>query len=460
MRSPHPSGLLTALLLAASLLAQEPPPPIPTDFFAGRRRALIELVAARVEPGETHLIVLRGSPGRPDMAGVYQDHDFYYLSGVSEFGVAMLLSPATGKEELLVQPFNRFTAMWNAVRLAPGEAAAQLTGFQEVGNVVGLRRRLKALAGEVTGTLVIWTQLQPQPNKTSTSASASSFAQSIARDRFDRRQSREQAFEANLEDLIEGVVIKDVGPLIGGLRAVKTAEEIAQIRAASAIAVEGIAEAMKSTRPGVFEFQIAAAARYVFSRLGGGPDAYAAIVGSGPNGCILHYNRNDRRVEDGDLIVMDYGPTVNGYCTDVTRTFPANGKFTPEQRELVSDVYEVQRALIERIEPGARVSALSSLCGRLLRKKGYRVDHGPCHHVGLAVHDKQGDVLEPGMLITVEPGAYLRDQGMGCRIEDVVLVTETGCESLSGHLAASPDAIEQLMRGPGVQQQSVGLDGN
>ena len=154
---------------------------------------------------------------------------------------------------------------------------------------------------------------------------------------------------------------------------------------------------------------------------------------------------------------MDYGPTVHGFATDVTRTFPANGKFTAEQRKLVEDVYEVQQALIARVKPGANLDQLSSLSSRMLLEKGYRVDHGPCHHVGLAVHDKGGRQLEPGMVITVEPGAYLRDQGMGCRIEDTILVTENGNVNLSAHLPSRPDEIEALMKRDGLAQQSIGL---
>src|SRR4030095_7129602 len=145
--------------------------------------------------------------------------------------------------------------------------------------------------------------------------------------------------------------------------------------------------AMKSTRPGLYEFQVAAVARYVFSLRGAGTDAYAAIVGGGPNGCILHYNQCTRQLRPDDLIVMDYAPTLLGYASDVTRTFPASGKFTDEQRKLVQDVLEIQRELIADVKPGARLSVLGEKCSRLLGQRGYRVDHGPCHHVGLAVHD-------------------------------------------------------------------------
>jgi Xaa-Pro aminopeptidase len=447
-------GCLLALL-AASVLAQEPPPLSPA-FFAGRRAALLQRWQAEIQPAETHVLLLRGAAARADMDTFYQDHDFYYLTGVSEPDVALLMLP-DGTEELLVPPYSRFTATWEGERLAPGEAAARRTGFAKVGNSQGLLRRLKQLLDGAPGKHVVWTLLEPQPNKTATPGSAQRAVAAMNADRLDGRQSREQRLVENLERMFEGVEVRDICPLIGELRAVKTPEEIAQVRAATEIAVQGLAEAIKSTRPGVCEFQIAAAARYVFSRLGAGPDAYAAIVGSGPNGCVLHYSANSRRVADGDLIVMDYGPTVNGYCTDVTRTFPVNGKFTPEQRKLVQDVWEIQRELIQLVRPGESISTLDRLAREMLHERGYRSDHGPSHHVGLAVHDKQGDELVPGMIITVEPGAYLRDVGMGCRIEDVVLVTRDGHEVLSAQLPSSPDDVERLMQSDGIQQQAVGL---
>jgi Xaa-Pro aminopeptidase len=242
------------------------------------------------------------------------------------------------------------------------------------------------------------------------------------------------------------------------MRAHKSPAEIDLLRRSARIATEGIAEAMRAARPGLYEFQLAAIARYVFSLRGAGPDAYAAIVGAGPNGCILHYSALERQIVDGDLIVMDYAATLHGYASDVTRTFPASGRYSDAQRKLVQDVFEIQQALLADVRPGARLSELAEKCGRMLIERGYRPDHGPCHHVGLAVHDPSVDVLEPGMVITVEPGAYLRDAGMGCRIEDTVLVTKDGFENLSGHLPSSPGDVEKLMGERSLLDVPVGLE--
>jgi Xaa-Pro aminopeptidase len=392
-----------------------------------------------------------------------QDQEFWYLTGVAEPGVAILLFPKTGRQVLFVPPFSRFTATWDGDRLAPGEASAAETGFDVVANIRTLVKQnlVEALAKVADGKRrMLWTILSPTPNRTATSGSASGAARRIAADPLDGRPSREDQLKSRLTEMFDGLEVRDLTPAVNRLRGVKTADEIAQIRASSQAAAQGIAEAMKSTEPGMYEYQVAAVAGYVFSRLGAGPDAYAAIFGGGPNGCVLHYSANPRQLTPDDLVVMDNAPAVNGYASDVTRTFPASGRFSAAQRDLVTNVHEVQQALIRAVKPGASLVELSRMCSALLSERGYRSDHGPCHHVGFAVHDLGGDELVPGMVITVEPGAYLRDVGMGCRIEDVVLVTETGCEVLSANVPSHPDAIEELMRAEGIAQRPVGTTGH
>ncbi len=454
MRSASHLAFVVALsgLFACALKAQEPTSTPPSSFFKARRAALMKKLGGGI-------VVIRGASRRADNAKFYQDHDFYYLTGVVQQNAALILFCDTEKDLLLVEPYSRWTAQWEGGRLVPNEASAEKTKFDEVGNYRSLRRILrKHIDPEGDQKRPdVWTTFAPQPNQTSTPSSARGGVGAMTADRFDRRPSREKAFRDALEKLFEGVAIRNVDPAIRELRSIKQPEEIDRVRAATRIACAGIAEAIKSTEPGVYEYQIAAAARYVFDRMGAGPDAYAAIVGAGPNGCILHYDANRKKTVAGELVVMDYAPTVQGYASDVTRTFPVSGKFTDEQRKLVQDVYDVQKILIAMVKPGASLRKIGQRCSLELRKRGYFSRHGPCHHVGLAVHDVGGDELRPGMLITVEPGAYLSRKGMGCRIEDVILVTKEGCVNLSGHLPSRPDDIEKLMRAKGVQQIPIGL---
>ncbi len=450
---------LCTLLLTLAVAAQDPTPPPSVAHLRERRVALMEAVASKLGHAEHAVVLVRGAPASPEMAPFYQDHEFWYLSGVAEPDVEMLLFVQKRSDVLLVPPFNRFTAEWDGERLKPGEETAHATGFQRVGVSRALERELEtALAPDAGGKRpVLYTLLQPSPNRTSTPGQMAKTVKQRANDPFDGRPSRERALKQKLTERFEGLEVRDLTPILNELRGVKQPEEIAQVQAACRIATEGLAEAMKSATPGMYEFQIAAAAHYVHSRHGAPVDAYGAIVGSGPNGCVLHYMANSRKTQDGDLIVMDYAPSVNGYCADVTRTFPANGTFTPEQRKLVQDVWEVQQAVIREIRPGSTLGELEAISTSLLMKKGYRPSHGTCHHVGLAVHDVGGSELVPGMLFTVEPGAYLKDKAMGCRIEDVVLVTEQGCVVLSAALPSKPDDIEALMREKGIGNVPVGL---
>ncbi|MGE3175079.1 MAG: aminopeptidase P N-terminal domain-containing protein [Planctomycetota bacterium] len=449
--------------VATPVAAPEPAPPLSPAHFAGVRQRIRDAVGDGI-------VLLLGARKAVDMGPFVQDQDFLYATGIGQPELAMILTAGAASpdgddvDELLVPPFSRFAATWEGEFLAPGEAAAEQTGFGTVGNVRGLERRLDALLGGAaedgrSGAQrpVLWTRLAPSAPIGSTPGHADSVATAQKRDRMDGRGTREEALQAWLQQRYPGLEVRDLTPVLHRLRAHKTPAELELLRASTEIACAGIAEAMKSARPGLYEFQLAAVARYVFSLHGAGPDAYGAIVGAGKNACVLHYMQNSARLEDGDLIVMDYAATVRGFASDVTRTFPANGRFTDAQRRLVNDVHDVQQALLAQVKPGARLSELGGLCAKLLVDKGYRSDHGPSHHVGLAVHDPSVDVLEPGMVLTVEPGAYLRDEGMGCRIEDTVVVTETGFVNLSAALPSTPDEIEALMQRAGIVDVPVGL---
>lgn len=466
MRRRHLVPFAATAAFAALAAAQQPLaplPPLPKEEFHARREALAKALV-QAHPDRRLVVLLRGSGKAADMGPFVQTQDFLYLTGIREPDLAMLLVPgqdgALATDELLVPPFSPFAATWDGNFLAPGEASAQRTGFAVCGNVRALNERLTTLlAADADGKRpLLLTLTQPAPRTGGTPRKAADAAMEVAKDPFDGRMSREDALVGALRKQFDGVEIRGLERTLGALRARKTPAEIALLRRSAEIAGLGIAEAMRGVEPGHFEYQLAAAARFVFSLHGAGTDAYGAIVGGGPNGCILHYNELSRQLRPDDLIVMDYAPTLQGYASDVTRTFPASGRFTPEQRKLVQDVHDIQQQLIAMVKPGAKLSAIGARCAELLVARGYKSDHGPCHHVGLAVHDPSVDTLEAGMVITVEPGAYLRDAGMGCRIEDTILVTDDGCEVFSQNVPSTPDAIEALMQQTGLLNQP-GLHG-
>ena len=218
---------------------------------------------------------------------------------------------------------------------------------------------------------------------------------------------------------------------------------------------------MKMMHPGLYEYQVAAKMVEIHAEGGCETEAYAPIVGSGSNSTVLHYNKLDRKIEDGDIVVLDVGGQYSGYAADITRTLPANGKFTPRQREIYEIVLGAQNAALAALKPGMTIygqgpTSLQKIAMDYINSHGkdkqgrplgrYYI-HGLSHHIGLNVHDPSGPPrpLEPGMVITMEPGIYIPEENIGVRIEDDVLITPTGYKLLTARLPRSPDEIEKIM---------------
>ncbi len=267
------------------------------------------------------------------------------------------------------------------------------------------------------------------------------------------------------------------------MRLYKSAAEIKMMRQAARISAKAHVRAMQVCQPGMMEYQVEAELRHEFMRGGARFQAYPAIVGGGANGCILHYTENDAPLHDGDLLLIDAGCELQCYASDITRTFPVNGRFSKEQRALYEVVLEANYAAIEQVRPGnhwnhpheaalkvltrglVRLGLLKGSVSSLIKNEEYRkfFMHRTGHWLGMDVHDvgdyKIGDewrVLEPGMVLTIEPGLYVAEGtkgvakkwwNIGIRIEDDVLVTRDGCEVLTNGVPKEPDEIEAIMAG-------------
>jgi Xaa-Pro aminopeptidase len=272
-----------------------------------------------------------------------------------------------------------------------------------------------------------------------------------------------------------------LGHVLHEMRLYKSKGEVAAMRRAAQISAAAHRRAMQQCRPGLYEYQVEAELHHAFMHGGARSTAYPPIVGGGANGCVLHYRDNASPLRDGDLLLIDAGAEYDSYAADITRTFPVNGRYTPAQRAVYEVVLEAQRAAIERIRPGAHWNEphesairamtrglidLGILKGRLntlIKEEAYKpyFMHRTGHWIGMDVHDvgeyKVGDewrMLEPGMVMTVEPGLYLkagmpglpkRYWDIGIRIEDDVLVTRDGSEVLSADAPKAVDAVEALM---------------
>jgi Xaa-Pro aminopeptidase len=376
-----------------------------------------------------------------------QEENFYYLTGHNEEGAAMLLVPDSadqkgwsGAHEILYLPTRDLAEeKWNGPRIGPDDPGIkEKTGFSRVENFEKLHDTLAALAKNYPE---IYTEL-PGPH--------------------DEGYPHAANWSKWVRDAAPQSTLKDVSSAVGTLRAIKTPGELALIQKAIDPSIDAHLAAMKMMRPGLYEYQVAAKMVEIHDYAGCETEAYAPIVGTGINSTVLHYNKLDRRIEDGDIVLMDVGGQYSGYASDITRTVPANGKFTPRQREIYEIVLGAQNAAMAALKPGMTLGgkdAATSLQkiamdyidshGKDLegRSLGRYYIHGLSHHVGLNVHDPSGPSrpLEPGMVITIEPGIYIPEENLGVRIEDDVLITATGYKQLTARLPRSPDEIEKIM---------------
>jgi Xaa-Pro aminopeptidase len=431
-------ALLLVACLAPLLRAWEREP---LSVFAERRAKLVAAVNAP--------IVLFGYTGHEEANPSYvfmQEENFYYLTGHNEEGAALLLVPEsadekgwTGQHEILyLPPRNPAEERWNGPRMGPDDPGIlEKTGFARVETFAKLHDTFAALTKNYPE---IYAEL-PGPHDEGY-PHAANWSQWV----------KEAAPQASL---------KDISSAVGTLRAIKSPGELALIQKAVDPSIDAHFEAMKMVRPGLYEYQVAARMVDIHGYAGCETEAYAPIVGTGFNSTVLHYNKLDRRIEDGDIVLLDVGGQYSGYASDITRTIPANGKFTPRQREIYEIVLGAQNAAMAALKPGMTLggkddTSLQKIAMDYIdshgkdkegRSLGRYYIHGLSHHVGLDVHDPSGPSrpLEPGMVITIEPGIYIPEENLGVRIEDDVLITATGYKQLTARLPRSPDEIEKIM---------------
>jgi Xaa-Pro aminopeptidase len=270
---------------------------------------------------------------------------------------------------------------------------------------------------------------------------------------FIERDSRKQFEEAH-----PGIKVRPAGSLVAAGRSIKSAAEVDLIQRAIDMTGAGLQRAWKICKPGTWEYELQAEVEYEMTRNGADYEGFPSIIGSGENSLILHYDLNKRKTKSGDLVVMDVGAEYQGYSADITRTIPVSGRFTKAQKEVYEVVLRAQKEVIQMIRPGVSMGDLDKRTRAIITEAGYGdfIRHGVSHPLGIDVHDVgTGGPLKPGMVITVEPGIYIPPdaetvkpeyRGFGIRIEDDVLVTETGYKLLSKNIPKEVREIESIMK--------------
>lgn len=413
-----------ALLAVASLV-------VSPEELAERRARLRKAV-----PGAA--VVLLGSP---DRAGdprnpILNDANFLYLTGWRQPGAVLLLLPEGSEpgEILFLPPHSERRERYEGKRWsATDDGVSRQSGFTTVMSTDVWEAEVKRRAAG-------WKKLYTP-----------------------------RAAQDEVKRLVRDLEVSDLAPALSRLRMVKSASELALMQRAIDVSIEAHLAAWKKAAEGLYEYQISAAMTTAILDRGCERLAYRPIVGSGPNSTVLHYWDLGRRMDGGEVLVMDVGAECASYAADLTRTIPVNGRFTPQQRELYELVLGAQKAAIAAVQPGEMLTrgAIVDAARHYMDQHGKPIHgkppsayftHGIGHHIGLEVHDAalNFEPLEAGMVITIEPGIYIPEDNLGVRIEDMVLVTEHGSKVLSKALPKEAAVIEKAMERPARKKPKAG----
>ncbi|MEW6336160.1 MAG: Xaa-Pro peptidase family protein [Acidobacteriota bacterium] len=384
--------------------------------------------------------------GYGDVGTFRQDPRFYHLTGVELPNAVLVLEKS--HETLFLAARRPNLEAWTGPKLGPGDASARMLGFERVLDrdpsevVVDARRRPQPgfadrVASAVASGGRLWLAMPP-----------ASAADAVG---------QEQRFAAALRERLASFEVRDLTPLLVGMRLVKERGEIALMRKAIGATVEGMRAAALAIRPGASEGAVEGAAFAAIRSAGAEGWSFPPIVGSGEAGCVLHYDANLGRMAEGELVVVDIGARYGYYCGDLTRTFPVSGTFSARQRELYRQVLRAYDAAVAALRPGATLAEARSAAFAALKRSRPKGDggahlgqffiHGIGHFLGLETHDVggEGPELRPGMVVTIEPGVYLPGEKTGIRVEDDWLITAGGAECLSPALPRDIAGIEAMV---------------
>ena len=390
---------LILLVLAVSTYAQQP---FNKSEFVARRAKLFEKISDGIA-------VLFAAKGQHYPVKFRQSPDFYYLTGVEEPGAVLVMSGAT-KSTFLYVPRRSEPQI-----RADGPGIWQVEKREEVYGVTRVQ--------PVEEFLPMFAFMGSRAKKLYMLTGSGGNVQN-AREELDYYESLEMSQSvlgglteakktiAVIQQMVPQLTLQSLNPLLDEMRWIKSPYEIELIKKSSQIGAEGVKEAMKGTRAGMYEYELEAAARFVYTKLGARGDAFRPIVASGPNTMVLHYSANNRQMLDGEVVYMDYGADYEYYTSDITRTWPVSGRFTPEQEKMYRCILEARDAIIAAMKPGVTIKQLQEVAGTVYEKHGFGKEFQALgryigHTIGISVHDvdppDRNRPLEAGVVFNVEP---------------------------------------------------------
>ena len=369
------------------------------------------------------------------------NRNFFYLTGLRRDNMVLVMDKAVEEPKtfLYIEEADKTVVRWTGKKVSV-EEAKEVTGIEDV-------RFIDSFQGEISRIM--------------TREDVKNFYFDCYREQVSDLADYNTVKAKEFADKYLGVTVKNLHPIIAEMRMQKDNDEIAQIREAVRVTDEGLKRVLKKLEPGKKEYQAQADFEYTIKYLGAEGPSFATIAGSGMNGTMLHYETNQETCKDGDLLLLDLGAKWQGYCSDITRTYPVNGTYTDRQKQVYNIVLKANRAVAKAAKPGMTLRELNDICKKVLAegcielgliKEEKEIDkyymHGVSHHLGIDVHDvtvASNSKLRPGAVITDEPGLYIDEWETGIRIEDDLLITEDGCEVLSEAIMRNPDEIERYM---------------
>jgi Xaa-Pro aminopeptidase len=439
----------------------------PPEELAARRAQVLDAIGADA------FAIVQGAAAAPGFVVFRQSNELYYLTGV-EVPQSYLLLDGRRRRSLLFLPHRnerRERGEGKTLSAEDGELVLKLTGVDEVHGTDQLARQLYSFALKAPAP-TLFLLASPGEGRAQSRDENLIGQADIVSDPWDGRPSREGHFQHLLRTRYPQFPIEDLTPVLDRMRIVKSPREVALIREASRLAGLGIMEAMRSTEPGVIEYQLDAAARYVFLVNGSQGEGYRSITAGGTNAYYGHYYRNDAALAAGDLVLMDYAPDYRYYTSDVARMWPVSGAFDPAERALYGFIVEYGKTLLSLIRPGATADEILDEASKRMEVVFARTEFANDNHrkaarealsfrghlshpVGLAVHDV-GDYrsrpLVPGIVFSVDPMLWVHEERLYVRMEDTVVVTEEGVENFTDFMPSEIEEIEALLKEEGIVQ--------
>ena len=443
-----------------------------TDFsivdFQERRSQIFEVI------GNNSIALIQGAASIAGFKVFRQTNTFYYLCGLEAEHAYLLLNGKTKTSTIYLPNRDkaRESSQGKILSAEDVDLVKKLTGVERV-------RGYGSLANDLVGTGLInrgapylYTPMSPAETGNDSRDEILHGQARAASDPWDSQSTREARFKKLIMERFPQFEIRDLSPILDAMRLIKSPKEIEIIRNATEIAGLAIMEAMRSTSPGVYEYQLDAAAKYIFYLHGAQGDGYPSIIGGGTNAYMGHYFHKRDVLKDGDLVLMDYAPDYHYYTSDVTRIWPVNGKFNKKQAALYEFIVAYRDALFRYIKPGitsnevlnkAAVDMQEYLIGKSFVNPAHlkAVQNGLTfrghfqHPVGMAVHDVgrvHGVTLREGMVFTIDPMIWIPEERHYIRIEDVAVVTKTGVENLSDFVPSKIEDVERTIKEIGLTE--------